>query len=201
MAKSIVLSHDGTTSSFDFAKITRAQLYGRKRRIPLGADGEACTRVSLSSDGSFLLRSGMSAQGYFDDQGTWIPTKELVGIDPEGQAVAFVPSTLGEPQELQGPHPAQDLLDLQVDAVYALEPVEAATDLTAALDAGEIFSFPFNYRGDYQAGQAFLVGNDEGYFALVGQTAEPEWCVLDEIAPPDFDEDTEGDDDLDFEML
>ena len=69
---------------------------------------------------------GMSAQGYFDDQGTWIPTKELVGIDPEGRAVAFVPSTLGEPQKLQGPHPAQDLLDLQVDAVYAREPVEAA---------------------------------------------------------------------------
>lgn len=201
MAKPIVLTHGGTTSSFDFSKITRAQIYGRKRRVPLAPDGEACTRVSLTFEGSLLLRSGMSAQGYFDGEGEWIPSKELVGMDAEGKEVAFVPSTLAEPQALEGPHPAEKLLDLQVESVYALEAIEVGDDLASALGGGEVFSFPFNYRGDYQMEQAFLVGNDEGYFALVGQIAEPEWSALDVIAPPDFDEESDDDDDIDFEMM
>lgn len=200
MAKPIVLDHGGQTSSFDFSKITRAQIYGRKRRIPLGPDGEACTRVSLTFEGSLLLRSGMSAQGYFDGEGEWIPAKELVGIDASGKEVAFVPSTLGEAQPLEGPLPAEKLLDLQVESVYALDAIEVGDDLAAALGGGEVFSFPFNYRGDYQAEQAFLIGNDDGYFALVGQVAEPEWSALEVIAPPDFDEETD-DDDIDFEMM
>ena len=79
--------------------------------------------------------------------------------------------------------------------------------LTTVQDGGRYgyqrFGVPVSGAMDAFAMRAanILVGNDEGYFALVGQTAEPEWCVLDEIAPPDFDEDTEGDDDLDFEML
>ena len=147
-----------------------------------------------------MLRSGMSAQGYFDGEGEWIPAKELVGIDASGKEVAFVPSTLGEAQPLEGPLPAEKLLDLQVESVYALDAIEVGDDLAAALGGGEVFSFPFNYRGDYQAEQAFLIGNEDGYFALVGQVAEPEWSALEVIAPPDFDEEAD-DDDIDFEMM
>lgn len=201
MAKPIVLEREGAVSRFDFSKVTRAQVYGRKRRVPLGPDGEPCARASLAFDGSLLLRSGMSGQGYFEEDGHWIPAKELVGMDPEGKALPFVPSTLGEAQVLEGPHSPRELLDLQVESVYALEPVEVEDSLASDLQAGKIYSFAFNYRGDYQAEKGFLVGNDEGFFALVGQTAEPEWCELDEIAPPAFDDEAEEDDDIDFEML
>jgi hypothetical protein len=201
MAKPIVLEREGAVSRFDFSKVTRAQVYGRKRRVPLGPDGEPCARASLAFDGSLLLRSGMSGQGYFEEDGHWIPAKELVGMDPEGKALPFVPSTLGEAQALEGPHSPRELLDLQVESVYALEPVEVEDSLASDLQAGKIYSFAFNYRGDYQAEKGFLVGNDEGFFALVGQTAEPEWCELDEIAPPAFDDEAEEDDDIDFEML
>ena len=201
MAKPIVLQRGGAVSRFDFGKVTRAQVYGRKRRVPLGPDGEPCARAALAFEGSLLLRSGMSAQGYFEDDGHWIPAKELVGMDQNGKPLPFVPSTLGEPQELEGPHAPGDLLDLQVESIYALEPLEVEDGLVTDLQAGRIYSFAFNYRGDYRTERGFLVANDEGFFALVGQTAEPEWCELNEIAPPAFDEEGEDDDDIDFEML
>lgn len=201
MAKPIVLERGGAVSRFDFSKVTRAQVYGRKRRVPQGPDGEPCARASLAFDGSLLLRSGMTGQGYFEDDSHWIPAKELVGMDSEGKALPFVPSTLGEGQALEGPHSPRELLDLQVESVYALDPVEVEDSLATDLQAGKIYSFAFNYRGDYQAEKGFLVGNDEGFFALVGQIAEPEWCELDEIAPPVFDDEAEDDDDIDFEML
>ena len=201
MAKPIVLERAGAVSRFDFSKVTRAQVYGRKRRVPLGPDGEPCARAALAFDGSLLLRSGMTGQGYFEDDGHWIPAKELVGMDSDGMELAFVPSTLGEPQPLEGPHSPQELLDLQVESVNALDPVEVEDGLASDQQAGKIYSFAFNYRGDYRAEQGFLVGNDEGFFALVGQAAEPEWCELDEIAPPAFEDEAEEDDDIDFEML
>ena len=199
MAKQIVVQHEGKTSSFDFSKLDRAKLYGKRRRLHLDPNEKPCTRAQLTRDGSLLVRSGMLAQGYFNSIGEWAPQKTLVGIDGAGRAVEKVPSTLGEEQTLEGPLSSEELLDLHVLTVYALEGDDVDADLTKSLNKGSIFRFTFNYRADYHAEIAYLVANKEGIFCLVGSPTISQWCELGQIVTETFEEETE--DELDFEMF
>ena len=199
MARQIIVEQNGNRSTFDISKVDRKKLYGTRKRINLDPKEQPCTRASLTEDGSLLVRSGMIAMGYFDSQKKWIPNSELVGLDPEGNTVDLVPSTLGKPEKFEGPVSPQDVFDLQVNVVYALEPQEIEEKLKKALISGKVFRFCFNYRADYRAELAYLVANKTGFYALVGQPAPPEWCSLETQAHIHDDEEME--DDLDFEMF
>lgn len=200
MAKSIVVSFAGTVSSFGLDKLDRAKLYGRRERRPLDPEGRRCERAELTRDGALLVRSGMTAQGYFDDAGTWIPNRDLVGLDRDGAPLPQQPSTLGVAQALEGPVPPEAVLDLAVRTVYVLDPEQLDPALAEALRGGAAFRFAFNYRADYQAETAVLVANETGYFALVGRPIAPAWASLELVAAPSFDG-TDDDDELDFEMF
>ena len=200
MAKPIVVNLKGAESTFSFAKLDRAKLYGRKRRLILGPDKEPCQRASLLEDGSLLLRSGMTAQGYFDDDTNWIPNKELVGMDFKGNVLEKAPATLGVAQVAKVSE-LESLLDLSVDSIYQLEPEEVSDSIQSVLESGKAFNFPFNYRADYHAESAYLLLNKEGYFLLIGNPVQPQWMDLEQIAVESFEEDSEDDDDLDFEMF
>ena len=120
MAKPIVVSLDGIESSFDHIKLDRKRLYGERRRVPLDLAGGACVKSALTSDGLYLLQSGMTAQGYFDESGRWLQKSQLVGIGPDGQALEPMPSTLGAMQPLELVEP-DVFLDHVVVSVYNLE--------------------------------------------------------------------------------
>lgn len=201
MAKPIIVESGGKVSQFEFSKLSRSKLYGRRRRVALDPSGEPCKRAALTADGSLLIQRGMTAQGYFDESSTWVPNRELVGLDPAGQPLEKQPSTLGEAQSLQGPVAPSEVNDLRVDAIYQLDPVEIDPGLQQQLDEGQFFRFTFNYRADYRSETAFLVANKTGIYALVGQPAAPQWCELEQIAPAVADDDDPFADDLDFEML
>ncbi len=201
MAKPIVLSYRDKVSSFPFQKLDRKKLYATRRRMVLDRDGEPCLRAELMADGSTLIRPGMTGQAYFDDSGRWIPNSDLVGLDGDGHPLQKHPSTLGQAQQLQGPVAPEEVLDMAVYAVYRLDCEGADPELKEAVDGGDIFRFAFNYRPDYHAETAYLVGNDDGWFALVGLRNEPVWC---ELEKPEVDLSAEQDDDtddLDFEMF
>ena len=199
MAKPIVVNFQGVESSFKLEKLDRAKLYGKRQRQVLDPSGARCERAELTRDGSLLIRAGMTAQGYFDQGGAWVPNRELVGLDAAGQPLPLVPATLGVAQALAGPVAPEELLDLAVRSVYVLTPEGLDPKLAERLAAGEIFRFIFNYRADYNAETAFLVGNKAGYFALVGDPTSAPWAELATVAAETFDE---GDDDeLDFEMF
>ncbi len=200
MARQINVIKDGNESIFDFKKIDRAKLYGKRRRIVLDENGENCVKAELSEDGSTIIKSGMTMQAYFDPDGEWVENSRLVGLDLEGKPVEKVPSTLGEGQELEEVDPGA-LSQNHMIAVYHLSAVEVDDSLKSALDSGTIFRFPFNYRADYSAETAFLLGNKEGIFVLVTKAATPQWCQLKTAAVESFDDDSDIDDDLDFEMF
>ncbi len=200
MAKSIVVTLGGVESSFAMDKLDRTKLYGRRERRPLDPEGGRCQRAELTRDGALIVRAGMTAQGYFDEVGTWIPNRELVGLDKAGNALSQVPSTLGVAQALQGPIAAEEVLDLAVRTVYVLEPEQLDPGLAELLRGGAAFRFTFNYRPDFQAETAILIANDTGYFALVGRPAVSSWAALELPATATFDT-PEDDDDLDFEMF
>ena len=200
VAKQIILDSDLGEARFDFNKLDREKVYGRRTRVMLDNDGEPCSRASLTADGSLLIQAGMTAQGYFDQDGTWIENADLVGMQ-DGQVLDLVPSTLGVSQRLTPASP-RELLDTRIYAIYTLEPAELPEALRARLQAGEIFSAPFNYRPDYRVEVSFIVHNDEGFFALVGNRAPPAWVELD--LPPSSavdDEEDDLDDDIDFDMF
>ena len=202
MARQIIVRLDDAESTFDFAKVDRSKLYGSRQRIPLDPAGQPCARAALTEDGSTLVKSHMTAQGYFTSDGYWVPQKELVGLDPEGQPVEKRPSTLGSAQSLQGPLEPDALLDVKVHAVYALEPTEMDERLAQSLVQGALYSFPFSYRGDYVEDVAFLVANEAGHaFALVGRSLEPQWHNPEERIPTFADDGEDDDDELDFEMF
>jgi hypothetical protein len=198
MAKAVVVSFNGAESSFDLAKVERKRLYGERRRIPLDGEGETCVKSSLTTDGLYLLQSGMTAQGYFDESGRWLQKSQIVGIGADGQVLEIQGSTLGVCQPLSPIDPSM-ILEHAIDAVYALDPIAVDAGLQSSLDAGDVYRFGFNYSADYHQESAFLVKNTEGIFCLVGVPCTAVWSepgkvtvVVDEV---------EAADDLDFEMF
>ena len=201
MAGTINVTLNGDEAVFVFTAVDRAAIYGKRRRLALDETGTPCTRASLLDDGSMLLRSGMTGQGYFLPDGRWVPQGELEGINPDGTPAEQVPSTVGVSQPLVEAT-ATDLLDLQVATTYALDAQTLPDSLKDALQQGSVYSFTFNFRPDYRAEKAMLLANDAGYWALIGQPTTPEWQELATVTSvSDAAGDDSGDDDLDFEMF
>jgi len=198
MARSIVVEWKGKESSFGLSKIDRSKIYGKKKRVPVDKDGNSCDTASIDVATGILLRSGMTAQGYFSSAGEWIPNSDLVGIDDEGKEVEAVPSTLGVAQKAEHAK-LDDLLDLRLGSVFALQSDELDKGMEGELESGSILVFPFNYRADYQCEKGFLFRNKHGCFLLVGQSAETEWVSCDN--KPVAETEIRTDDDLDFEMF
>ena len=200
MAKLILVNHKDKTSRFNFTKVDRAKLYGRRVRQAMDPEDKPCVSARLTDDGSLLLRPGMLAQGYLTESWDWLERKILVGIDEEGLEVDKVPSTLGAEQALEGPVDPTELLDINVSSVYQLEEVELDEDLKLDLVDGKIFRFNFNYTSTrFLQGKAYLLSNKEGIFALAGDAYESEWCELEKVAIDAVAEDDIGE--LDFEMF
>ena len=200
MASTINVTLDGDEAVYTFTAVARAAIYGRRRRLALDETGTPCTRASLLDDGSMLLRSGMTGQGYFLPDGRWVPQGELEGINPDGTPAEQVPSTIGVAQPLE-PATAQDLLNLQVATTYALNAEQLPDSLKSKLESGAVYSFPFNFRPDYRAEVGMLLSNDSGYWALIGHTTTPQWQELATVTTVAEAVDDSSDDDLDFEMF
>lgn len=199
MARSIIVTHQGKPSTFGYSRVTRKQLYASRKRVPLDAKGQPCQRAELSDDGSMLIVSGMAGQGYFAEDGRWVTTEELVSVGPDGKEVPAQASTLDVPQPLTEVEP-EAVLDSTAEVVYALDPEALDPGLQQALAAGKLFRFDFNPRGEHTK-SAFLLANETGTFAIVGDRLQIPWAELDKPSV-ELDDADEGDDgELDFEMF
>jgi hypothetical protein len=200
MAKPIVVSIAGQEYSFDSVLVDRAKLYGVRKRLPIDSKGNPCMRASLTLDGATLLLSGMTAQGYFNTNGIPISRSEMVGLDAYGNKVEQIPSTLGASQALQGPVSPSEVLELEVESIFCLDPLDSNGDLLALLKSGAVYKFPFNYTAGLEMETAYLVANDEAVFAIVGKPAVEDWIEAAAVYVPLESDDTDTDD-LDFEAL
>ena len=188
MERTLEVACQDSLSRFTTRKLNRASLYGRKRRVPVDAQGRECRAAALTRDGRFLLPPGSTATLYLDERGDVVEREEL-GPAQDGQDAA----PMGEPQAAE---PAE-LLDHTVRQAYALEPVAVSDPLEALLSETGICRL----TDSDEAGKArFLVKNDTGYFLLVGEQAGFEFVGPDQadLSVPDADEPW---DDLDFAMM
>ena len=200
MSKTINISYQGEEAIFGYKPIDRGSLYGKRKRVPFDGDGNECAKAALLDDGSLLIRSGMTAQGYFDTQGTWVPQGELETIYPDGSVPEAVPATIGESVEATLIDPADALL-MRFETTYSLEPESLPTAIKEALDKGSIFTFPFNPKADFHMETGILVGNETGYFALIGNPAPYEYSGLGTLVSVSEEASSDSSDDLDFEMF
>ena len=200
MAKTINLTYGAETAIFAYKPIDRAVLYGKRRRVAIDLNGKECAKASLLSDGSLLIRSGMTAQGYFTEDETWVPQSELEAINLDGTKPELFPATVGE-NVVAEKVSAVEALSLRFDTTYSLEPEELPGGLKKELDSGSLFKFPFNPRADYQVETGILVSNENGYFALIGQEVEYQYSALSSVVSVVDEAASDSSDDLDFEMF
>lgn len=199
MAKTIEIEFEGSKASFTYKPIDRKSLYGYKKRVAFDADGKECIKASLLDDGSLLIRSGMTAQGYFKADGTWVATSELEAMNPDGSKPELFPPTIGVTVTATEIQP-DDVLNMQFVNTYSLDSNEIPEKIKVALDSGKLLSFPFNPRSDYNVETGVMVGNENGYFALIGNRVEYNFTSLQTVINVES-EVASQDDDLDFEMF
>jgi len=203
LSRTIEIVYNGEVSSFEFAKVDRGKLYGRKTRVCLDAAGRECGEARLTEDGRYILPHGTTASLYVNESGDAVSSKELISVDSGGQPLPLLPSTLNAPQEVSELVPLDDFLMHRVTAVYQLDDAAISTALDAALSRGDIFRVPFRYRPSRHDNPAFLLMNDEGIFLLVAEPAAFDFIGYDAVAtePADDEMPRDAPDDFEFGMF
>jgi len=188
MERTLEVACGSTASSFTVRKLSRATLYGTRRRVPVDAEGRPCRAAALTRDGRFLLPAGSTATLYLDDQGSAVERGELRSARG-GQEAASAP----EPQAAE----TAELLGCTVRQVYALAPVAVSGRLDGLLAATGVCRLD---GGDGSGEVRFLVKNAAGYFLLVGEDTsfEPVGPEQADLSIPDAGEPWG---DLDLAML
>jgi len=202
MSRVVEVIFNGETSSFEIAKVDRNKLYGCKKRVWLDADGRECAAARLTEDGRHILPSGSTASLYVNGAGDTMDRKELIPADANGTSLEKMPSTIGEPQEMEGPVSLDHFLEHTVTAVYQLDAAAFSPDLEAALSRGDIYRTPFRQRADYRDGYAFLLMNDDGVFLVASEPGDFDYVGYSEVVADPVDEtDVEPFDDFNFGVL
>ena len=198
MARVIQLLLDNNLSSFAFKKVSRNDLYGFKKRIPLGNDGQPCVRAQIDEDTVQLIPSGGLEGVYINQNFSNVEKNDLVAKDSSNQTLKKFDSTLGTPQKIE-PISVDDLLSLEVTSVYALTPSSLDSKLENALSQNQCFQFPFNYYSDYNLETGVLIQSGENIFALIGNLCPSDW--VEENTQPSIIEEIQEEEELDFQMF
>jgi hypothetical protein len=192
------IAHEGKESSFTVTKIERSKLYGSKHRIPVDVHGRECSRASLTRDGLYILPTGGTAMLYLDEHNDVVERDHLHVIDTDGEIMKQGESALSVVLEVAQVVQAAELLEYTITHIYALEPIFLSQELNSLLSDGAILSMPLPDLANHR--QSFLLGNDNGFFLIVGESTGFEFIGLAEadISPPDVVEENY---DIDFGIL
>jgi hypothetical protein len=203
MARSLILSLDGQEFPVDIEKIDRDRLYGSVEIEAFDEKGKPAAIKVLAADGKTLIDKGGTALTLVDEEGRSISRSELQAVDPNGDPIEPVPSSFGQPNVLKRAV-MEDYLSQIVKSVYVLNPADDSPldYLYDHLISGEMFAFPFSYRGGLEFDSAFIVGAGKDAFMIVGKPATLQYVKLNQAAALDSVEEAEiSADELDFELL
>ncbi len=203
MARPLILSLDGEQFSIGIRKIDREQLYGSVEVEAFDEKGNAATLMVLAADGKTLLDKGGTALATLDEKGNSIERPMLKTVDIEGKELEPVPSSFAHPNKLE-PAELEDYFSQIIKSVYLLSPFEDGNIdlLLDHLSTGQIFTFPFSYRGGTEYDSAFVIGNKKDAFIIVGKQATFQFAKLNQAAVLDAIEEEEiSGDDIDFDFM
>ena len=197
MARMASLKLNDKIFSAGLIKLDRKKIYGWSKIDIFDDSDQGCTLASIA-DGQYVLPSGSITLAGFNPKGEYIAKSSLIGVDEEGKKVEKVPSVFDEPASLTKAD-LDEFLSLNVKSVYQLGMEEGKEELLGLLEGGDIYHFPFNYRADYEADDAFLLTSAGEVFAVVGKQAKLEYIGL-ENKEEEVPEEPEAPEDDDFDL-
>ena len=187
----------------NLVKLDRELLYGAVDIEAFDEKGKPATVKVRAPDGSTLIDKGGTALTTVNEEGSSVDRGQLVPVDSNGEEVVTVPSSFNQPNVLNQAK-IDDYLSQIVKSVYALEPSngEPLDFLNSHLSSGLLYNFPFSYRGGIEYDSAFVVGNGDDAFMVVGKPAALQFVRLNQAAVLDSVEEKEiSADELDFALL
>jgi len=203
MAKNLVLSLDGKEFAVVLTRIDRDDLYGKVEIEAFDEKGRPATLKILAADGKTLIEKGGTALAVLNEKGDSIDRTQLTPVDLEGKEIKKVESSFNAPNVLKKAEP-DDYLALVVKSVYLLDQAEES-DLQYLHDhlAGkQLFSFPFSYRGGIEHDAAYILGDGNDAFMVVGKEGNIDYLKLNQSGALSSDEEEDiSADDLSFDLL
>ncbi len=203
MAKNLVLSLDGKEFEVVLTRIDREDLYGKVDIEAFDEKGKPAVLKVLAADGKTLIEKGGTALEVVNEKGDSVDRAELTPVDLDGKEIPRVESSFIEPNKLKKAE-IDDYLGLVVKSVYVLDSTEES-DLQYLRDhlAGkQLFSFPFSYRGGIENDAAYILGDVNDAFMVVGKDGNLEYLKLNQAGVLSSNEEQDiSADDLNFDLL
>lgn len=183
--------------------LKREKIYGWAETRYTDGNGEDCRFVTLLGDGRTLIDTGGVALKSLDADGNEIDKSSLVAHWADDGRVAEQHSSVFEGENaLSTDKGLPDYLCMDVKSVYQLDLGEQLAAVQPVLARHKVLYLPFCYRAGYDPDDAFLVGQGEHVFLVVGRISEFEWISLQVQADlDDAPEDEAADDAMDFNMF
>lgn len=203
MPRSLMLSLDGEYFEVQPKKIDREDLYGSVAIEAFDEKGNPAQLLVLASDGKTLMNKGGTALATLDQKGNSVERNTLKPVNAEGEPIETVESSFGAENKLKVAE-IDDYLSQVVKSIYVLDPVEGGNInfLLDHLSSGLIYTFPFSYRGGTEYDNAFVIGNKDDAFMVIGKEARFKFAKLNQAAQLDAMEEEEiSGDDIDFDLL
>jgi hypothetical protein len=204
MGKPLTFRHQNHDLPFAMEKVDRTKLYGYIEVEAVDDDGRTCELMTLCGDGRTIVAKGGRGIAFLSQEGNWLARSQLTARDLDGNRVEPVASSFAAPLPLLKKTTIEDYLSHNIKSVYALTPEGDAGPLLAELRAGDIYTFPYSFRGGLVADVGFLLAGADGTpFLCVGQETSIHFIGLDQMGAPVEDEgpDADEDEDLDFGMM
>jgi hypothetical protein len=203
MAKALRLSLDGNEFDVMITRIDRDDLYGRVEIEAFDEKGKPAELKVLAADGKTLIEKGGSALEVVNEKGDSIDRAELVPVDLDGDPLPKVESSFGQTNELSKAD-VDEYLGLVVKSVYVLDPAEESDIdyLIDHLESGQMYKFPFSYRGGIEHDAAYIVGNGKDAFMIIGKDGDVDYLSLNQASVLEPQEEQEiSADEISFDLL
>ncbi len=203
MPRVLTLLLDGEEVPVVPVRIDREKLYGTVEIEAFDEKGKPAEIKILAADGKTLIDKGGTALATVDQDGNSVDRRNLTPVDSDGEEVETVESSFNTPNPLKKTTP-EDYLSTLVKSVYILTPPEGEDIefLQDHLDSGQIYNFPFSWRGGVEYDNAFVLGSRSNAFMVVGKPADLQFVRLNQEAVLDSVEEKEiSADEIDFETL
>ena len=193
----------GAEFSMEIEKVDRGKLYGSVAIEAFDEDGKRAELITLDGDGRTMIPVGGTASVVVSRDGELLSQNDLIAVNADDQVIEPVKSSFSETIELSEKTTIEDYLSHLVKSVYQLLPGENFDQLVDLLNNGDIYKFPFSYRGGFVADAAFLLSNEEGSpFIIICTPAEINFVSFNDAAAVEEDPDEDdSEDDLSFDLM
>ena len=183
--------------------LKREKIYGWAETRYTDSSGADCGFVTLLDDGRTMVDTGGVSLKSLDAEGNEIDKSTLVARWAEdGREAAQHGSVFDGENELSTDYGLDEYLCMDVKSVYQLDLGDQLDTLKPVLAEHQVLYMPFCYRAGYDPDDAFMIGQGEHVFLVVGRVSKFTWSSLQiQTELVDEAEDEESSDAMDFNMF